>query len=795
MGIKQKIINFKDCYDNSKIYDIYYDQKIDENLIYFESRNGEDLVGNIFRIIEEISTNDYGNFKINLFAHKNIIPKINKLKKNYNLKIDKIITNEDDATKVLESAKYIFTDSGIRPKYIKRPQQTFVNVWHGTPLKCMGIDNPSEIIALGHIHHSLLSADYLLYPNEFMCEKMLNSYMIEKIYPGKILFEGYPRNSIFFDEKTPLELKEKLGLKDREVFVYMPTHRDMISERRDDAQRDEVVSYLTQLDGKLSDKQVMIVKLHAYNQSKIDFSKFKHIIPFPEGYEIYDIVNLADKLITDYSSIFFDFANTRRKIILFNYDEEKYLENRGIYIPLEDLPFPKVQDIDGLVDELNSPKEYDDTDFVEQFCRYDSPDAVKHLCEEIFLKRDVCKKMTVENDKKNVLIFAGALLNNGITSALVNLLENVDLDRYNYFLTFKQWDWNITQNYESIFKRIPDGIELLPIRFHLTPTLNEKVEYNKFFASQENMELGENLKKLFKRSYDRQFENIKFDAVIDFDGYNHDESLVFEQSNSNNAIWVHSDMIQESKMRKNQNLNILHEVYSNYDNVVVVSDGLKNPTSQISGRSDNITTVHNIINFKRIQENADREFALDEESEIYPEGDICEILKGDGPKFITIGRFSPEKGHERLIRAFDEFCNEYSDAHLFIIGGHGVLYEDTIELVNSIEHTDNVTLIKGISNPMPVLKECDLFIFPSFYEGWGIVILEADTLGVPVIATDIYGTQWVKDYGGHLVDNSQEGILKGMYEFMDGNVSTMDMDYEEFNRNAVNEFYSIIDRE
>ena len=403
--------------------------------------------------------------------------------------------------------------------------------------------------------------------------------------------------------------------------------------------------------------------------------------------------------------------------------------------------------------------------------------------------------MTVENDKKNVLIFAGALLNNGITSALVNLLENVDLDRYNYFLTFKQWDWNITQNYESIFKRIPDGIELLPIRFHLTPTLNEKVEYNKFFASQENMELGENLKKLFKRSYDRQFENIKFDAVIDFDGYNHDESLVFEQSNSNNAIWVHSDMIQESKMRKNQNLNILHEVYSNYDNVVVVSDGLKNPTSQISGRSDNITTVHNIINFKRIQENADREFALDEESEIYPEGDICEILKGDGPKFITIGRFSPEKGHERLIRAFDEFCNEYSDAHLFIIGGHGVLYEDTIALVNSIEHTDNVTLIKGISNPMPVLKECDLFIFPSFYEGWGIVILEADTLGVPVIATDIYGTQWVRDYGGHLVDNSQEGLLKGMHEFMDGNVSTMDMDYKEFNRNAVNEFYSIIDRE
>jgi len=795
MGIKQKIINLKDCYDNKNIYDIYYDSRIDENLVYFESRNGEDLVGNIFRIIEELSTNKYGEYEIVLYAKKDIIPKINELKKNYNLQIDKIITGDDDATKVLEKAKYIFTDSGIRPKYIKRPEQTFVNVWHGTPLKYMGVDNPSEIIALGHIQHSLLSADYLLYPNEFMCEKMINSYMIEKIYPGKILFEGYPRNSIFFDENHRLNLKQDLGFSEKEIFVYMPTHRDNISQRKDDRQRDEVFNYLIELDGKLNDNQVMIVKLHTYNQSKIDFSKFSHIIPFPTGYEIYDIINMADVLITDYSSIFFDFANSRRKIILFNYDEESYLAERGIYIPLEDLPFPKVQNVDDLIEELNLPKSYDDESFVSEFCRYDRPDAVKYICEEIFLNKNVCKSKIIENDKKNILIFAGSLLNNGITSSLINLLENIDLDKNNYFLTFKQWDSNIRQNYESIFKRIPEGVEFLPMRLNLTPNLKEKFQYKKFYTEKEKMDCPLELHNLFERSFLRQFGSITFDTVIDYDGFNHDESLIFQNSNTNNAIWVHTDMIRESKVRNKQNLNILHELYSNYDHVVVVSDGLIKPTSQISGRDDNINTVHNVINFKKVLANSESEFVLDNDAKIYPNRNIDKIFNRNSPVFITIGRFSPEKGHERLLKAFDEFCRDYGDAHLFIIGGHGVLYEETIDIVKNMNHNDNVTLIRDVSNPMPILKRCDLFIFPSLYEGWGIVVLEADTLDIPVIASDISGMQWLKNYGGNLVENSPEGILEGMHEFMEGNISTLDMDYDEFNRNAVNEFYSILNKE
>ena len=67
---------------------------------------------------------------------------------------------------------------------------------------------------------------------------------------------------------------------------------------------------------------------------------------------------------------------------------------------------------------------------------------------------------------------------------------------------------------------------------------------------------------------------------------------------------------------------------------------------------------------------------------------------------------------------------------------------------------------------MSILKKCDLFILSSLYEGLGLVILEADTLGVPVISTDVEGPKgFMEEHGGFLVPNNEDGILWGMNEF------------------------------
>ena len=510
MGFKSKLLNFKECAVNSMIYNAYYNKDIDENLVYLESRDGLDFTGNIFRIVEELSTGNYGDLKIHVHAKPHVVDKIKAYQKNYDLKIDKIITKEALATKTLERAKYIFTDSGIRPKYVKRKGQIFVNTWHGTPLKVMGKDNIAEEHRIGNVQHPLLSSDYLIYPNDYMMEKMLDAYMIERIYPGKILLEGYPRNSVFF---THSELKPQLGLSDYEIFVYMPTFRGIFTERNDEGQRDDVERYLNEIDAKLNENQILFAKLHVLNASQIDFSKFDHIKPFPEDYEVYDVLNMADVLITDYSSVFFDFANTKRKIILFNYDEKDYESYRGFYFPLDDLPFPKVSNVDELISELNLDKNYDDRNFIDKFCQYDNPDAVKNILKTIIKEENSSVIRHISDDNKNLLIYAGNL-----NDSLIDKLNHVDVEGFNPFLTYKQWDDYISDNHERIFKLIPEGIEILPFRFDLTPRLFEKRDS----------------KALLERSFEKQFPDIHFDKFIDLTQGNDDISQMFNIIKSRN---------------------------------------------------------------------------------------------------------------------------------------------------------------------------------------------------------------------------------------------------------------------
>ena len=577
MGFKQKIRNIKDCKDNSSIYDVYYKENIDESLIYFESRNGRDFAGNILRIIEEISTGRYGDFNICVFANPAVKLRIEEFKKNYNLKIDRIITSEKEASKTLEKAKYIFTDSGIQYKYVKRDGQVFIDLWHGTPLKLMGIDYASEIASIGHIQHPLLSSDYLLYPNEYMMDIMLRAYQIEKIYPGKIILEGYPRNAVFFDDKRRLEVKEKLGFEDREVFIYMPTYRGEVQKIDDN--RDFLVQFLAKMDEMLDENQLLIAKLHPYDESNIDYSNFNNVISFPEGFETYDVLNVCDVLITDYSSVLFDFANTGKKIILYNYDEENYLSSRGIYIPLDELPFSKVQDADALINELNTPKNYDDNDFLEKFCIFDNIDATERLCRHIFTNEKVCEEMEIENSKENILIYPGK-----ITDSFINFAQTIS-EKYNIFITYNQWDAYFKENCAEIIEMLPENVELLPFRFNLTPTFDEKKDYNRYFASSD-MECPDSLNKLFKRSYDKQYQNIDFKAIIDFDATNPNVSSMFALSNSNSVIWIHEDTFKKA------NTNVLKNILPKFGTVVADSSELAKKVREIS--DENIKISGNI---------------------------------------------------------------------------------------------------------------------------------------------------------------------------------------------------------
>ncbi|MEE8716815.1 MAG: glycosyltransferase [Coriobacteriales bacterium] len=789
--------NKKTIYDKyTDLYSVYYSKPIDESAVYLESRDGADFTGNIFRIAQELCSNSqYSNLHLYIRLKDEVVNKFLSLIDNYNFDKTKIEYTTDTwtAIKWMEVSKYIVTDSGMPWEYVKRQGQIILNTWHGTPLKVMGRFIPTEEHKIGTVQHLFLSSDYLLYPSYYMKNTMLQSYMVEKVASGHALMAGYPRNAVFFSHERRVEVRKELGFGDNKIYAYMPTHRGNSVHGKNSSQLHDVIDYLSYLDCFLNDDEILLVKLHVYNQSKIDFRQFDHVKPFPEGYETYDVLNATDCLVTDYSSVLFDYANSRNKIILFAYDQEEYFQDRGTYFSLDELPFPTVSTAKDLLKELRSPKQYDDNDFLLRYCTFDNIDATSNLCRHVFLGENNCKEEEIYNGKENVLIFAGNLSKNGITTACISLLNNLDKDRRNYFLAFRRQDIDVDP---SRMKVIPTDVEYLPMMSDQMYTTDEMAAYSKY--SQEtniDCEYPNNLKRLFKREWDRYYWGIKFSNIIQFDGYGKNVSLLFDEVDANKTIFVHNDMIKEAQRRHIQHLPTLRRVYNSYDHVAVVAKELVPSVEQISGRSDNIIVIENIQDYNKIIEKSNKQIEFDDDTILKcwtPYG-LYDFFNTEGCKIVTVGRFSPEKGHLRLIDAFDRFNQDHPDSRLLIIGGHGNLYNDTIKHALTKRSHKNIYILKSISNPMPILKRCDLFVLPSFYEGQPMVIQEADICGLPVVSTDIPGPhEFLAKHGGTLVEDSEDGILSGLNMYVNGRVSKMSIDYETTNARTLRTIEKIL---
>lgn len=395
--------------------------------------------------------------------------------------------------------------------------------------------------------------------------------------------------------------------------------------------------------------------------------------------------------------------------------------------------------------------------------------------------------------RKQVLIYSGSLAQNGLTASLMNLLsclkDDTDTD---YMITYRE---NSVRKFPERLQKIPGQFRRVPIAGEFCPSVSELVCYLLYFKF--NVAWKPVLKRLdrfFKREWQRLFGMIDIDTAIQFTGYEYGVIKLFEQSEGKRIIFVHNDMVSEIKYRHNQHLLTLREAYRSYDTVALVTEDMRESTLEISGTDKNMTVIPNCHDYKSVIEKSLMPIEFQPETECNISlGELTEILDSDMVKFITIGRFSPEKAHLRLIDAFCDYCRLYPDREtcLIIIGGRGELYEQTVKYA---EKTGlKIVLIRSMENPMPVLKKCSLFMLPSEYEGLGLVLLEADTLGIPVFATDIPGPRcFLKQYGGLLTENSREGILKGMRYYNEGKIQPLNTDYEKYNKSAAERFKDIL---
>lgn len=774
--------------------------KLLENTVLLESKNAKDLAGNVFRILQELNKEEYNDLDVYLSVRRGCEKKIQKLTEDYGLTRFKFVRYASkEYYRLLATAKYLVEDTTFPDKFIKREDQIYLNTWHGTPWKMMGKDEEVGAYAIGNVQKNFLYADYLLYPNEYMKSVMFKAYMLEDLYRGTVLYEGYPRNSIFLDNEKYKEMREKLGIADKQVIVYMPTWRGGVNKSNATVTEEACACYFDVLDELLTDDQVFYVKFHLFAENSFQFDDFQHIKPFPTDYETYDVLNTADVLVTDYSSVFFDFANTGRKIILFPYDQEEYLGKRGLYTQMDELPFPKVYSAAELAAEINSPKTYDDTEFMNTFCKYDNPDATRRLVHQVFRGESICetidyRAVRAADKRKKILLYSAGMDRNGLSTALLNLIKEADTTNNCYYFAFFQGSFKKDPRRIS---RIPANVNFIPLNGTVTDlTLLELIAFKLFYRlGIDGKWVQHYVRRLYAREYEKHYAGTKFDGIIHFTGYNKEVTMMYLTAPCKKAIFVHSDMLKEIATRNNHHLPTLKYAYHEYDYVIPVSESVRQSILSIAD-PDRIVVIENTHDDAGVKEKAKQEIIFDADTRLnFTEEEVRALLDNDEiEKFISVGRFSPEKGHKKLIEAFDRYHSEHPNTALVILGGNGAYYNETLQYTNELACADSVLLIRSMSNPFPVASRCKLFLLSSEYEALGLVLLEAESLGIPTISTDVPGSgDLMKKYGGYVVENSPEGLYRGMCAYREGKVHTMGISFEDYNRESIRKFDTLFE--
>jgi CDP-glycerol glycerophosphotransferase len=294
---------------------------------------------------------------------------------------------------LLARAQYWVDNQGFPRVYTKRPETTYLQTWHGTPLKTMGWDEPA-LAALSpkarRSHAKMIERwDYLLAPSEYFVDSFVRSYG----YDGKLLRVGYPRNDLLVnrsdDQAYLAALKERLGLPlDRTIVLYAPTFRER--DRRSDEPY-ELPFELRQVGDALSEDVFVLVRTHYLDQLKLDQRHAPYARNVSDHHDVTELLLVADVLVTDYSSTMFDFANTGRPMVFYTHDYDDYVHTeRGTYFSLaHEAPGPLVTTTDELITALSDldglRRDHADryARWRQKFCEYDAGHAAADVITEV----------------------------------------------------------------------------------------------------------------------------------------------------------------------------------------------------------------------------------------------------------------------------------------------------------------------------------------------------------------------------------------------------------------------------
>ncbi|WP_042399571.1 bifunctional glycosyltransferase/CDP-glycerol:glycerophosphate glycerophosphotransferase [Streptacidiphilus carbonis] len=231
-------------------------------------------------------------------------------------------------------AGYLVTNSGLGMALPKRPGQRFLMTHHGTPLKKMGLDQLDHPACSAKVNWNRLMGMVAQWDLSLSSNRH-SSEVWDRVFPGAFenLEAGYPRNDVLATATGAdvLRIREGLGIAPgTTAILYAPTHRDHQREFR--LQLD-----LARLCRALGDDCTLLVRAHYFygeDAGLRDLQRRGLVRDVSQHPSVEELMLASDALVTDYSSILFDYANLDRPIIVHAPDWEVYRETRGVYFDL-----------------------------------------------------------------------------------------------------------------------------------------------------------------------------------------------------------------------------------------------------------------------------------------------------------------------------------------------------------------------------------------------------------------------------------------------------------------------------
>lgn len=356
--------------------------------VVFASNSADKLEGNMKYIYDELKRVNYSG-KIVTLLYKSENDFRGKIRYMFQMMV---------AAAYLATSKYFIVDDYYYPIYVIKPQKgtTIIQVWHACgAFKKFGYSvldksfGASKAFAEKVNIHS--NYTYALVSSSFIKDKYAEAFHMAE---EKIISIGIPRTDLFFNVEAITKVTDQIyqnypALKNKKVILYAPTFR---GNSKFEAKNDGLPDF-EEMTKALGQEYVIILKLHPFMSGKYSLSeKVKESIIDLSNYEdINELMLISDLLITDYSSVVFEFSLLERPMIFFAPDVEEYANERDFYYEYKSFVPGKIVDNTQELIEVILAGDYDMDQikrFKARFFDFEDGQSSKRFVEKLILKEN-----------------------------------------------------------------------------------------------------------------------------------------------------------------------------------------------------------------------------------------------------------------------------------------------------------------------------------------------------------------------------------------------------------------------